>query len=254
MQRKRDRGIVCCALVFLVSALCAAAAEDQGSVEASGAHENLDGGFSDWSHFYLTSSYRFSGKQVVYGTLSSYQRFDLEDNELLAGYYHPLAQKTTLWIEAAGSPEHAFLPRWTTMAALAQEFGGGWIGHIALRHTDYPHTTTRLASASLESYWGQYRAAYTIYSGRPEGAGSATSHRLEFQYFYGDTDSVELSVSAGKENENVGRIVTTDVRSLTLGGHHGIGPKWSLVYALNWHEQGDLYTRRGISLGVKRSF
>jgi hypothetical protein len=44
------------------------------------------------------------------------------------------------------------------------------------------------------------------------------------------------------------------VDNLTLIGRHWLGKSWALSYELLAHEQGDLYRRRGLRLGVRYGF
>ena len=110
---------------------------------------------------------------------------------------------------------------------------------------------------TVERYWGNWRGAYTVYSGRPEGAASGAAHRFQLNYYYGQRSSAGISVTTGKEVENVGPpvgVVTTNVRDLTFSGRHWLDDAWALTYELVSHEQGAQYRRRGLHVGVRHSF
>ena len=62
-----------------------------------------------------------------------------------------------------------------------------------------------LLIGNVERYWGRWRAGYTLYNGRPEGSGSATSHRVSLDRYYdGERSRVGVSGAWGREVENQG--------------------------------------------------
>jgi YaiO family outer membrane protein len=82
------------------------------------------------------------------------------------------------------------------------------------------------------------------------------SYRRE-PYYSTDFSNLTLSYTTGREVENVGPptgIVTTDVRDVSLYGRHWLSRDWALTYDVHWHEQGDLYTRYGARIGLRRAF
>src|SRR6202008_4136743 len=54
-------------------------------------------------------------------------------------------------------------------------------------------TAADLGILTFERFWDRYRGAYTVSSGRADGGAIATSHRLQFSYFYSARSSVGLS-------------------------------------------------------------
>ena len=132
-----------------------------------------------------------------------------------------------------------------------------WGLGMGARHSEYTLSGSHVLSAFAERYWGNFRGAYTLYSGRPEGASSAASHRLQLNYYYADRSSVGLSYTNGREVENVGPprgVLTSDVESWVVSGQHWLAPAWALTYDLVNHEQGSLYRRQGLRLGIRHSF
>ena len=160
-------------------------------------------------------------------------------------------------VEGSYSPTHEVLAQSSVYAFLQKSFGSGWGLGVGLRHNEYTSTASNVASLLAERYWGSFRGAYTLYSGRPEGASSAASHRLQLSYYYDDRNAVGMSYTNGREVENVGPprgVVATDVQSWSVGGQHWFAPSWALTYDLTQHEQGTLYRRQGLQLGLRRSF
>jgi YaiO family outer membrane protein len=224
------------------------------SVEVGVIHENLNQGFSDWQNLYLAASHKFAPRQTLYGEVHEAERFSQRDKKLVAGYYHPLGDKTTALIEAGVSPDHRFLPEWSLLGQFDRQLGAGWGLQLGFRHSEYSQSASDLAVLTAERYWSSYRAAYSLYVGKPEGAGSASSHRVAVEYFYADRNSVGIAFSRGKEVENVGTVITTNVRSIALTGRHWFTPTWSIQINAGWHEQGDLYVRKGVGLGIQHLY
>ena len=226
-------------------------------VETGFTRENLTNGLPSWSSLYVEGLHRYGERHVLYGVLRRTSRFDLEDTEATAGLYYPLDAAWTLNVEGGASPDHNVLPRYTAYGQLHRMLGSGWGAAVGYRHTEYTLSGVDVASALLERYWGSWRAAYTLYSGRPEGASSAPSHRFQLEHFYGDRARIGLSYTTGRETENVGPprgLITSDVRELMLAGQHWFSRQWAVTYELLTHEQGDLYRRRGGRLGLRYAF
>ena len=134
---------------------------------------------------------------------------------------------------------------------------GGWGIALGLRRSEYNTSSVNITSLLAERYWDNFRGAYTLYSGRPDGASSAASHRFQLSYYYGDRNSIGLSYTTGREVENTGPpagVITSDVRDWTLMGRHWFVPGWAFSYELLTHEQGSLYRRHGLRLGLRHRF
>lgn len=224
-------------------------------VEAGLTYEELTGDNADWKSGYVEASHSFAPRQALNGTLRETERFGLRDVEIAAGYHHPLSASWAGLLELTHSPEHNVLPKASIFGQLLWQAGAGWVASGGLRHAEYTDTGIDVLIGSVERYWGSFRAGYTVYNGRPEGADSATAHRLSLDhYYYGERSSIGVSVTGGREVENVGPpagVVTSAVRSLAIVGRHWFGPGWAISYEALYHEQGDLYRRRGIRLGLR---
>lgn len=227
------------------------------TLEFGHGRESLTNNYSDWTNTYLLGSRKLGERQIVYGGLRETERFDLKDNEVHAGLYFPLGESWGGVIEASYSPTHEVLPQGSVYGFLQKNFRGGWGMGLGLRHSEYTSTASNVVSLLGERYWGNFRGAYTLYSGRPEGASSAASHRLQFNYYYDVRSTVGMSYTNGREVESLGPpqgVISTDVQSWALSGQHWFTPSWAMTYGLTQHEQGTLYRRQGLQLGLQRSF
>lgn len=226
-------------------------------IELGHGKETLTNNLPDWTSTYLLASRQFGERKTLYGGLRETRRFGLDDTEVHAGLYYPMAATWTSLVEASASPTHEVLARYSVYGELQKNLGSGWGVGLGLRHNEYSLIGTNVLSAFAERYWRNFRGAYTLYSGRPEGASSAASHRFQFNYYYADRNSVGLSYSNGREVEYLGPsrgVLTSDVQNWTLSGQHWMTPVWALTYELVNHEQGNLYRRQGLRLGIRHSF
>jgi YaiO family outer membrane protein len=226
-------------------------------IEAGFSRESLTGARPDWKSRSLDLAHTFQPRRTLYGMLRETERFGLRDTELSLGYYHPLSADWTALVEASHSPQHNVLPRHSAFGQLAWQAAPGWVLSAGLRHSEYTRTDTNLLVAGIERYWGSFRAGYTLYNGRPEGAGSGAAHRLSLDYYYGERNRIGFGFTTGREVENVGPplgIASTEVKSYGLIGRHWLTPRWALTWDLTTHEQGNLYRRDGFRLGLRHRF
>lgn len=219
--------------------------------------ETLTNNLPDWKSVYFEAVHRIRDRHTLYGGLRETERFGLNDTEVHGGLYYPLSTTWTSLVESSVSPTHRVLPRYSLFGQLQKSLPGGWGVGLGLRHSEYSQIGANLVSLLAERYWANFRGAYTLYSGRPEGASSASSHRFQLSYYYDDRSNIGLSYSIGREVENVGPprgVISSDVRNLTLSGSHWFRPNWALTYDLFKQEQGTLYRRQGLRLGIRLSF
>lgn len=251
------------ALVALAPALALAQAGEglklrmASEIELGASRERLSGGRPDWTSLSLEGLHRFAPRQTLYGGVRETERFSLRDTELWAGYYHPLGPDWTALVEASASSQHNVLPKSSVFGQLSRAFEGGWGLNLGWRHSEFTRSGVNLLVAGGERYWGSFRAAYSLYAGRPEGGTTGVAHRFALNYYYGEGSTIGIAATAGREVENVGPpvgILSTDVRNLTLTGRHWMTPGWALSWDVVAHEQGSLYRRHGLRLGLRYRF
>lgn len=243
------------------AALLAAAAghAQQGArvgLEASHGRDGLSGPNAPWTDSSLGVDLKLATLQAFSARLRETERFGLRDREHALGAYLPLGEGWSVELELTGSPTHRVLPRHSTLAQVGKRFAGGWGAYAGFRHSAYAQSSADLRLFTLERYFGAERVAYTFYSGRPEGGGSAPSHRLQWNHYFNDRDYVGVSVASGREVENVAPagLVTSKVRSFYLTGRWWFAPDWALTAEAGVHEQGSLYRRHGVRLGLRHQF
>lgn len=242
------------ALLLLVLVLRPALALE---MEGGFTEENLNNNKPDWKSVYLEAAQDFAKRQTLYGLIRETDRFDFRDTEIGAGYYHPVTEHLTAQVEASHSPSHNVLPENAAFGGVSWEVSRGWVASGGLRYNQYTDNDSRVLSAGLERYFGSYRAFYAVYNGKPQGAPSASAQRAGVDYYYGGKSRIGAGITWGREVESVGPptgIITSDVRALSVYGRHWFTPTWALSWEALRHEQGDLYTRTGVKLGLRHLF
>ena len=218
--------------------------------------ENLSNGYADWGSIYLHGFHRLGERRVVYGTLREIRRFGLTDNEVQGGFTYPLGETWTVQLEASLSPTHDVLPSYSVLGQLQKNLAHGWNLQAGIRHSEYTKFNTDIAILTAERYWNSFRGAYSLYLGRLDGGGTAPNHVVQFDYYYGERNSIGVLVANGREIADLGPsgALITDVRSYALRGRHWIGPDWAISFEVLHHEQVGLYTRQGAQIGLRRAF
>lgn len=220
--------------------------------------ESLTNGFGNWQTASIDFSHKFAKRQTLYGSYRETERINQRDREFVLGYYHPLNRKWLLLIEAGASPTHKVLPKWSALAQIERNFKNGWNLQGGYRRTQYNNAKVNLGIVGVEKYWGNYRAAYTLYINNLENESTSASHRVQFNRYYGEPlSSIGVSVGFGRELESLGigrDVLRTDVQSFSFSGRHFFNQNWGLNYDLTLHRQGNLYTRRGGTIGIRYRF
>lgn len=223
--------------------------------ELGGSYESLTNNYSDWSSLYFDAVHQFGDRQTLLGGVRETRRYGLTDAEAYGGLYFPMGATWTGLVEGSLST-HNVLAKYALGGHVLKTLPHGWGLGLGLRYSDYSASSANVASAIVERYWGNFRGAYTLYSGRPEGGPSGASHRFQVTYYYGDRSFAGLSYTTGREIENdpTRGVLTSDVRDWTLSGRHWLAPNWALTYDVIAHEQGSTYSRYGVRLGVRHGF
>jgi YaiO family outer membrane protein len=232
--------------------------ESQTEVQVNYTYENLTNNFGDWHTASLDFSHKFKPRQTFYGSYRETERIRQRDREFVAGFYQPLNRKWLLLVEAGASPTHRVLPKWSALAQIERSFKNGWNLQGGYRRVQYNAAKVNLGIFGAEKYWGNNRAAYTLYVNNLESGGTSVSHRFQLNHYYGEPlNSVGASFGFGRELESLGAgrgVLRTDVQSVSVYGNHFFTRNWGANYNVTFHRQGSLYIRRGGTIGVRFRF
>jgi YaiO family outer membrane protein len=197
------------------------------------------------------------GSREWFGGSVTARRVTSGDTDFRLALYQPIGQNVPALSEPSIHTLQDVLPRYTLHTSVARGMPGGWGLGFGVRQSEYSFGTANLLSLSAERNWGSFRSAYTLYSNRAEGTGLGSTHRFEVSYLYGERNVIGLSYTTGRDLDTPGLapgLAVADTRDWTLSGRHWLSPNWALTYDLLGHEQGSLYRRPGLRLGVSRSF
>jgi len=224
----------------------------RNQVELGGSYEHLSKNRGFWRSEYLSFEHRFAPQQLVYATFSQTERFSLNDEQFLLGGYYPLSPKFTLNLEGNVSPSPKALSSNSIMASLQASLGYKWFLTGGFRHSEYGTGPMQQGFATLETYFADFRAAYTV---RVTDSLNRTQfgHSFNFSYYYHDISFITLSYSMGAESSGFQGVVL-DTQSFALYGRHWFNQDWALTWTLGHIEQGSAYNREGVSLGIRRAF
>jgi len=230
--------------------------------------------FSDWRRLGLNGA---AYVQTLPG-----DPFGLNGPETTGGYWHPLSQSLSSLVESTVAPGNLGIAERSVMGQLGTQFGAGWGMQAGIRHSELGFAPPELAQPALglaltslppvgmasnlgadlgtltfERYWDRYRGAYTVASGRAEGGATATSHRVQLNYFYAARSSIGLSYTVGRSFEtSVPLNAMTPIETSNLGviGEHWFTPSWAINYNALIEDRGIEGLKPEIRLGLRLRF
>jgi YaiO family outer membrane protein len=238
----------------------ATAAEGSWHTEAEAGvqYETLSNGYGPWRDGFLTISRSGTQHRAWFASMRDTTRFALRDQIVGGGVAHPFWKGATASAALELSPSHQVAASWSLAGRVDAPLGGGWVANAGVQHRHYDIASVDLVTAGAERYFTAYRAAYSAYVAHLGGGGTAVSHAAQLDRYYGREQGsmIRVILSAGDELERIGpaAILRTSVRAVSLSGRHWVSSRWAVVYAAGVHEQGPLYTRRGVTAGLRVRF
>jgi YaiO family outer membrane protein len=229
----------------------------RSELQFSTAYESLSNGYENWRTATLDFSHRFRSGHLFYGSLLATERFRQRDRQATIGFYQPVKKNWTLQFEASVSPNYRTLPKWSAFIGVERKLRKGWNISGGYRRTHYRSAKVNLVNSGVEKYFGNYRAAYTLYVSNLQSTGTSASHRFQFNRYYGEfVSSVGVTAAIGRELESLGSsgVLQTGVRSIGISGRHWFNRRWGMNYDAAFTKQGNFYNRRGASIGISFRF
>jgi YaiO family outer membrane protein len=221
-------------------------------------NESLSRNFGVWRTASLYVQRKFDNKQIVWGNYRLSDRNGTRDQEFVAGIYKPLAKKWAITAEAMYSPTRQYVGKFSVMGEVEKGFKRGFVAHFGTRFTKYSTVSAATGYGELEKYWGENRAAYTLYVTKLSNAGTAAAHRFQYNRYYGErVNTVGFAVSFGREHENLGPtlgILRSRTWSVSFSAKHWLTDNFGLSIDATLHRQGDIYYRRGLTFGIRYRF
>lgn len=220
--------------------------------------ESLTRDLGTWRTASLYVERRFRNSQIVWGTYRVSSRNSVRDQELSGGAYKKFGRKWAGMAEVMFSPTHKYVGKFSAMGEVERILGRGFVGHVGTRFTKYDSVNATSVYGMVEKYWGNNRAAYTLYLNKLSNAGTAPSHRIQVTRYFGERlNSFGGSFSFGREHENLGPqlgILRNNTWSVGVSGRYWLTKRLGVNVDGLVHRQGDLYYRRGVNVGFRYRF
>lgn len=224
-------------------------------LELSARQDWLDSGFDNWRSQRLDYASTQPEGLGWYGALLREQRFGEWDQGVEAGAVIALDDNWTFQPEIGYQPSPYFLPEWHADLRLQRRLPAGFLGAVSIRRTEYETTRVDRLALSAERYWNSWRAGYTLNITDVANAGTPIGHDVALDYYYAGLSYAGLRLTVGEEEAvEEQRLITSDVRALSLQGRHWLNSRWALTWEAGHHRQGDYYTRRWLQLGLRHAF
>lgn len=241
-----------------------------------------DSGFQDWRRLSLEGGARTTDIGAAYAYTLPGDPLAANAPETTGGYWHPLSQRLSSLVETTVVPGTLGVAERSVLGQLATQFGNGWGLQAGIRHSELgvplPESQTGrsglgltalppvitgttvggdLGMVTFERFWDRYRGAYTLSSGRADGGATATSHRLEFSYFYSARSSVGLSYTAGRPFDPalpLNSMTPVETSNMGVVGEHWFTPSWGINYNALLEDRGIEGLKPEIRLGLRLRF
>jgi YaiO family outer membrane protein len=225
------------------------------SVDAS--YEDLSGDRPAWRGATVALDRRLDEHQRIFAGLHLEERFDTQDEQVLLGYAGRLSNDWSFATSGDVSPNAEVLPEWS----LAFEAGRGLPGARSLgfraRHASYSSVNVDMLAGTVEQYFEKLRVSYTLNVAKTSDIDDPSfAHLIRASHDYGRDSYVTLALGFGEEAETVapGVVQVTDTKVVSLNGLHWRSAAWGISWEAGWYEQGDLYDRIRVRLGLEHRF
>jgi YaiO family outer membrane protein len=220
-------------------------------------YEELSGDLPAWKSASLGYTHPLTGARRAFAGLHVEERFDTQDEQILAAWSDRLANDWSWGIAADYSPDAEILPEWSVTAEAGRPLPEAWSLGLRLRHASYATVEVDTLSTRVDKYLGAFSLGYALNVAKTSDISSPSfGHLVNVARDYGDASRVALVVGFGEEAETIapGVVQVTDTRSVALSGIHWTSVAWAIRWDAGWYEQGDFYDRYRVRLGLERRF
>ena len=220
-------------------------------------YEELSGDRPAWKGASLGVNRPLGEHRQAFAGLHLEERFDTRDEQALFGYAARLGDDWSYGISGDFAPDAEILPEWSVAADAGRALPDAWGVGFRLRHASYQAVDVDTVSASLDKYVDAYSVGYSLNAAKTSGIDDPSfGHLLRVAREYGTGSRAALVVGFGEEAETVapGVVQVTDTKSIAITGLHWTSTAWGFTWEAGWYEQGDLYDRFRIRLGLEHRF
>jgi YaiO family outer membrane protein len=220
-------------------------------------YEELSGDRSAWKGASLGVHHLLGGHRHAFAGLHLEERFDTRDEQFLVGYAARLNDTWSYGLSGDIAPDAEVLPEWSLAAEAGRALPDAWGVGFRFRHASYQSSDVDTLSGSVDKYLDGYSVGYSLNAAKTSGIDDpGFGHLLRVGREYGQSSRASLLVGFGEEAEAVapGLVQVTDTRSIAVAGLHWTSTAWGIAWEAGWYEQGDLYDRFRIRIGLEHRF
>ena len=220
-------------------------------------YEELSGDRPAWKGASLGVNRPLGEHRQAFAGLHLEERFDTRDEQALFGYAARLGDDWSYGVSGDFARDAEILPEWSVAADAGRALPDAWGVGFRLRHASYQAVDVDTLSASLDKYVDAYSVGYSLNAAKTSGIDDPSfGHLLRVAREYGTGSRAALVVGFGEEAETVapGVVQVTETKSIALTGLHWTSTAWGFTWEAGWYEQGDLYDRFRIRVGLEHRF
>lgn len=226
-------------------------------LSADFSYEDLSGDRPAWKGASLGFVRGLGESRRLFAGLHLEERFDTRDEQALLAFSDRLDSHWSYGVSADAAPDAEVLPEWSFTAEAGRGLPQAWSIAFRLRHSDYAASQVDSLSGTAEKYLHGFSVGYSLNAAKVSDISDPHyGHLLRFGHDYGHDSRVGLAVGFGEEAETVapGVVQVTQTRSVSLNGLHWTSAAWGVSWEAGWYEQGDLYDRLRVRLGLEHRF
>lgn len=225
-------------------------------VTVAASYERLSGRRPAWQALLIEVMHPLDERRRLFAGLSAEERFGLRDGQVSAGLSQRFAGGWSVAVNSNAAPAADVLPEWGLAVDASRALSGGRALALRARHTSYAAVDVNSLAATLEQYYDRFSVGYSLTAARPAGLDWSFGYALRIAHEYGRTSHAAATVAYGEEAETVapGTVLVTRNKSVVLHGVHWRSAVWGLAWEAGWHEQGNLYDRVRLRVGLQHRF
>lgn len=226
-------------------------------LSADMSYEDLSGDRSAWRGASLGLDRHLDGARHLFTGLHLEERFDTQDEQLQLAFVDRLNEHWSYGLTAEAATDAEVLPEWSFTAEAGRGLPDAWSLGLRLRHASYSAVDVDTVAGTVEKYASWLRLGYTLNAAKTSGIDDPSyGHLLHFAHDYGTGSRAALVLGFGEEAETVapGVVQVTDTKSISIAGLHWTSAAWGLAWEAGWYNQGDLYDRIRVRLGLEHRF
>ena len=226
-------------------------------VSADLSYEDLSGDRDPWKGASLGLDHRFGGARRLFAGAHLEERFGTRDEQLQLAFADRADSHWSYGLSADVSPDAQVLPEWSFSAEAGRGLPNDWSIAFRLRHADYAASQVDSIASSIDKYAHGFSFGYSLNAAKTSDISDPHyGHLLRAAHDYGRDSRIGFVVGFGEEAETVapGVVQVTDTRSVSLYGLHWTNAAWGITWEAGWYEQGNLYDRMRVRLGLEHRF